>query len=72
VLAAMRDFKGLPFARRQLAALPREVVEEAIVRLRRSGDLFGYPPLVEESGHPVAQAEHTVYVGVGGLEVLTR
>jgi methionyl aminopeptidase len=72
VLAAMRAFKGLPFARRQLATLPRNVVEETIVRLRRAGDLFAYPPLVEESGHPVAQAEHTVYVGATGLEVLTR
>jgi len=72
VLAAMRAFKGLPFARRQLAALPRERVEEALNRLRRAGDVYAYPPLVEESGHPVAQAEHTVYVGADGLEVLTR
>lgn len=72
LLAAIRALKGLPFARRQLAAWPRARVEEALTRLRRAGDLAAYPPLVEESGHPVAQAEHTVYVGPAGLEVLTR
>jgi methionyl aminopeptidase len=72
VLEALRAFKGLPFARRQLASIPRPRLEEALQRLRRSGDVAAYAPLVEESGHPVAQAEHTVYVGQDGLEVLTR
>jgi len=39
--------------------------------LRSRGVLSAYPPLVEKSGRPVAQAEHTVYVGPSGAEVLT-
>ena len=34
--------------------------------------LMAYPPLVETTGRPVAQAEHTLYVGADGVEVLTR
>ncbi len=72
LLAAMQAFRGLPFARRQLASFPRPELEKALAALRRAGDLAAYPPLVEESNAPVAQAEHTVYVGESGVEVLTR
>jgi methionyl aminopeptidase len=72
VVAAIRDLHGLPFARRQLAALPRPAVEATLAALTRSGALMAYPPLVETAGRPVAQAEHTVYVGAEGAEVLTR
>jgi len=33
---------------------------------------MAYPPLVEPTGALVAQAEHTVWVGKEGVEVLTR
>jgi methionyl aminopeptidase len=72
VLAAIRAFRGLPFARRQLAGLPRPAVEDVLHRLRTVGQLTAYPPLVEDDGRPVAQAEHTIYVGPEGVEVLTR
>jgi methionyl aminopeptidase len=72
VVDAIRGLRGLPFARRQLAALPRPTVESALQELSRSGVLMAYPPLVENTGRPVAQAEHTVYLGVQGVEVLTR
>jgi methionyl aminopeptidase len=72
VVHAIRELKGLPFARRQLAALPREAVETTLQALARNGALTMYPPLVESTGRPVAQAEHTVYVGAEGVEVLTR
>ena len=72
VLEAIRDLNGLPFARRQLAHLPHASVESTLEELTRSGALMAYPPLVETTGRPVAQAEHTVYVGVQGVEVLTR
>jgi methionyl aminopeptidase len=72
ILARMRAFNGLPFARRQLTGMARADLETALSALRRSGDLAAYPPLVEESNAPVAQAEHTVYVGREGVEVLTR
>jgi methionyl aminopeptidase len=72
VLAVLKDFRGLPFARRQLAHLPRADVEATLQTLRGAGQLSAYPPLVESTGRPVSQAEHTVYVGEGGVEVLTR
>jgi methionyl aminopeptidase len=72
VVSAIRELRGLPFARRQLAALPRADVESTLQALVRSGLLTAYPPLVETTGRPVAQAEHTVYVGAEGVEVLTR
>jgi len=33
--------------------------------------LAAYPPLVDAAGRRIAQAEHTVYVGSNGVEVLT-
>ncbi len=72
VVAAIRRFNGLPFARRQLANLPRPAVEETLRALRAAGHLGVYPPLVEAHRRKVAQAEHTLYLGPEGVEVLTR
>jgi methionyl aminopeptidase len=72
VLSAMESLNGLPFARRQLAALPGDKVEGTLAALLKRGCLRGYPPLAESSGRPVAQAEHTLHVGSDGVEVLTR
>jgi len=72
VVAAIRRFNGLPFARRQLADLPRPAVEETLHALRAAGHLGVYPPLVEAHQRKVAQAEHTLYLGPEGVEVLTR
>jgi methionyl aminopeptidase len=71
VVDAMRAFRGLPFARRQLGEFPRARVEDTLAILAACGALRGYAPLVEAGGRRVAQAEHTVYVGAGGAEVLT-
>jgi methionyl aminopeptidase len=71
LFAAVRAFRGLPFARRQLAAFPRDVVERGLAVLLTAGGLTSYPPLAEKSGRHVAQAEHTVYIGPEGVEVLT-
>ena len=72
VVAAIRAFNGLPFARRQLARFPRAAVEETLRALRAAGQLGAYPPLVEAQHRKVAQAEHTLYLGPNGVEVLTR
>jgi methionyl aminopeptidase len=72
VMGAIRAFRGLPFARRQLAGFPRSRVEEGLARLRKRQALMAYAPLVEAGGSAVAQAEHTVFVGEEGVEVLTR
>jgi methionyl aminopeptidase len=69
---ALLRFHGLPFARRQLKEFPTELVEGTLQVLRQRGQLTSYPPLVERSGRKVAQAEHTLYLGPAGTEVLTR
>jgi len=71
VLDAIRGFRGLPFARRQLAGHDRGRVERTLRALRESGRLAAYPPLVDAAGRRIAQAEHTVFVGKDGAEVLT-
>lgn len=71
VLAAIADLNGLPFARRQLAALDRGRVEATLRALHAARKLAAYPPLVDADGRRIAQAEHTVYVGNDGVEVLT-
>ena len=71
LLAAIRSLRGLPFARRQLAALPAAVVERGLEALLAQGRLAAYPPLADPAGGRVAQAEHTVYLGPDGAVVLT-
>lgn len=71
LLAAIRALRGLPFARRQLAALPAAVVERGLSTLLAHGRLAAYPPLADPAGRRVAQAEHTVYLGPDGAVVLT-
>lgn len=68
---ALRDLRGLPFSRRDLGAFPRPLVEASLTLLTQHGRLAAYPPLVETTGGRVAQAEHSLYVGPGGAEVLT-
>jgi len=72
LLAAIAAKRGLPFSRRDLRAFARPRVEAALAALVARGRLAAYAPLVEASGRQVAQAEHTLYVGPGGVEVLTR
>jgi len=68
---AIRAFRGLPFARRQLRAFGMPRVEEALGGLRRAGALRSYPPLVERTQSDVSQSEHTVVLLEDGFEVLT-
>jgi methionyl aminopeptidase len=72
VAAVIAERRGLPFARRDFRDVPRPRLEEALARLRGRGMLHAYAPLVETSGHKVAQAEHTICVLEGEVIVLTR
>jgi methionyl aminopeptidase len=72
VREALRELRGLPFSRRDLARLPRPLVEQTLEQLRGAGALICYAPLAESGGRPVAQAEHTVWISEDGVEVLTR
>lgn len=71
VLGAIHAFRGLPFARRQLARFPRPRVEATLRALWERNWMAAYPPLKEASGSSVAQAEHSLYLSEGGVEVLT-
>jgi methionyl aminopeptidase len=71
LLAALREFHGLPFSRRQLRAFPAAAVDQALNVLAVIGALQAYAPLVETAGQAVAQTEHTLLVGENGAEVLT-
>ncbi len=72
VLEAIRELRGLPFARHQLLRFGRARVEAALDLLRAQGALQSFAPLVEATRRPVAQAEHTLWVGEEGVEVVTR
>ena len=72
VVEAIRALSGLPFARRQLRGFDRTAIDETLLWLKRHARLTAYPPLQQKGGRPVAQAEHTIYVGADGVEVLTR
>ncbi|MFH0929139.1 MAG: type II methionyl aminopeptidase [Candidatus Aenigmatarchaeota archaeon] len=60
---ARNDFQRLPFAKRWLQKKFSPLkVELSLKELLNSNALYGYEPLREVSGKPVAQAEHTVIV----------
>jgi methionyl aminopeptidase len=71
LMQRIRDFRGLPFARRQLDGFAPEAIDDALRTLAVVRGLQAYPPLVEITGAPVAQTEHTVLVTPEGAEVLT-
>ncbi|MCS6769116.1 MAG: type II methionyl aminopeptidase [Candidatus Caldarchaeum sp.] len=62
-------FNGLPYSLRWLSDLPE--VLETHQKLVRRGLVKAYPMLVERTGRPVAQAEHTVLVEKNGCVVIT-
>jgi len=66
------SYRTLPFASRWLAArFPRDVVERSFKEMIESRCIHSYNVLVEASGKPVAQAEHTVIVERDGCRVIT-
>ena len=66
------NFSTLPFASRWLEkAFSRDVAKKAIQDLIRNKCISAYPVLVETTGNPVAQSEHTVIVDHEGCTVLT-
>jgi methionyl aminopeptidase len=68
----IRDtYHGLPFASRWIHNSWREGEFSDFEELVLSHCVAGYPVLVEVSGQPIAQAEHTILVTEGGCRVLT-
>lgn len=73
VWAVIEGMKGLPFARRTFAGIPEEAVENSLGRLRRTGCLLDFPPLVDnDPAVRIAQTEHTMIVTSDGVEVTTQ
>jgi methionyl aminopeptidase len=71
VLEGIAEFKGLPFARRNLAErFPLPEVNSTLSQLLKRGMLHAYPPLSERNEAFISQAEHTIYVG-DKVEILT-
>jgi methionyl aminopeptidase len=69
--AALLSWRGLPIARRYFRAFGDKLVSEVFQKLEQARLLHSYPPLVALSGRPVAQAEHSVYLGPEGVIQLT-
>jgi len=68
----IESMNGLPFARRTFADLSPEAVEGSLARLRRTGCLIDFPPLVDsDPAVRIAQTEHTMIVTKDGVEVTT-
>ena len=68
---ALLSWRGLPIARRYFRSFGNEMVAVAFRKLEQAKLLHSYPPLVALSGRPVAQAEHSVYLGPEGVIQLT-
>ena len=66
------NFRGLPFTERWLQGrVPLNRYKPAFSELLSSKSLMSYPILIEASGKPVAQAEHTILIVDDGCVVLT-
>ncbi|MHC1580005.1 MAG: type II methionyl aminopeptidase [Candidatus Alkanophagales archaeon] len=68
LLAEIRKYKTLPFAKRWL---PRENLDVALRNLEAAGVIRSYPVLREAARGLISQAEHTVIVKKDGCEVIT-
>lgn len=67
-----QEYRTLPFASRWiLTRFPGPEGQKAFADLLSSHCIMGYPQLLEKSGGPVAQAEHTVIVQRDGCLVTT-
>jgi len=63
ILDSVADFRGLPFARRNLTDRFRQKdVNRTLQELLKGGMLFDYPPLAEDRGIYLSQADHTIYL----------
>jgi methionyl aminopeptidase len=66
------NFRSLPFAARWLEkAFSQETITSSLQELKINRSVSSYPVLVEMSGAPVAQSEHTVFVNHDSCTILT-
>ena len=64
--------KTLPFAARWFSEFyKKDELESMLLQLKKSHLIHSYPELIEATGRPVAQAEHTISVSATGVNVIT-
>ena len=63
-------FHGLPYSPRWISSLGEEALS-LHRKLWKQGKIYGYQVLVERTGAPVAQAEHTIVVTESGCRIIT-
>lgn len=68
---ALASWRGLPIARRYFRRFGDKRVAAVFGELERARLMHSYPPLIAMSGRPVAQAEHSIYLGPEGVIQLT-
>lgn len=73
ILATIKTFHGLPFSVHDLLKNGLNLVEAKVglTELHTAGVVLGYPPLIEEAGGLVAQAENSVLIDNQGKIVIT-
>lgn len=75
VLSTIKMFHGLPFSIHDLLANGLNLIEAKVGlgELHTAGVVLGYPPLIEEAGGLVAQAENSVLIdNQGKIFITTR
>lgn len=73
VWKVIEGMHGLPFARRTFGAIPADAIEGTLGRLKRTGCMMDFPPLVDpDPSTRIAQTEHTLIIGEDGIEVITE
>jgi methionyl aminopeptidase len=73
LLTTIKTFQGLPFAVHDLMQNDLNLVELklGLAELHNAGVILGYPPLIEQAGGLVAQAENSVLVDLKGNVLIT-
>lgn len=73
VLATIKTFQGLPFSVHDLLMNGLNLIEAklGLTELHTAGIVLGYPPLIEEAGGLVAQAENSVLIDNQGKVFIT-
>lgn len=73
LMGRIKDFQGLPFSIHDLVSGPYSLkeIEGGVDALQKAKVIAGYPPLVEEGGGLVAQAENSILVDLSGEVLVT-
>jgi methionyl aminopeptidase len=73
LLTTIKTFQGLPFAVHDLMLSGLNLIELklGLAELHNAGVILGYPPLIEQEGGLVAQAENSVLVDMKGKVTIT-